>query len=704
MSRKTSSKGSRKPFTEERKQKAREKARENAKVYWTQERREEVGRKLAEARNRPNTLAQHIRRWATKTETVEQPAPLPTPALKSTAGKLSRNCYRIVPKSIPENVAFRLFACTEAAHDVEVQALLMEWCRADIHFWFNTFVWSLDTRKVAGKSANTTTPFVTFDAQDESITTILEAIVPSRGGRQWKVLIEKTRDMGATWICAMVFLYLWLFHPDRLTFLMLSFREEEVDGGDSTIFDKIDFAMKHMPSWMLPNCTRTYMTLVNDDTGSSINGQATTAKAGVSKRYTAMFFDEFPLVADDRTIYMKTADCSNCRIFNGTPNGRHTQFYEMTKWGENEGFKKVRLHWTSHAEKRRGLWKWDKLKRKAIVLDKIFQFPPGYKFDNPIVREKGGVGSIWYDRECRERGYNRLAIAQELDIDYHTSGDQFFDHEEIVRLIDAYTSPPLHTGVMTKEGFLDRPDGHLKLWFRVPKGGRPAMGRYAIGCDVSQGSDGKYATASCASITNMDTGEKVAELTDARLRPEQFAKVASELAEWFHGARVVWEHHGPGVTFARVLMNDYRYVNVYFRKKNETSAFAKQSSEPGWTAAPAAQLELMESYRAALSSGKFCNRSAPALEELQHFVYDGNTVKHSNQKVKDAPGVATVNHGDMGWADALSWLLVREGGGAVMQRDLPAGQEGQRKAPVGSPAWWREQDEREADNDGWGSD
>src|SRR5688500_4133139 len=179
----------------------------------------------------PGILAQHIRRWATRTETVEQPAPLPTPALKSTAGKLSRNCYRIVPKSIPENVAFRLFALTEAAHNVEVQALLLEWCKADIHFWFNAFVWSLDTRKVAGKSANTTTPVVTFDAQDEPITTILEAIVPSRGGRQWKVLIEKTRDMGATWICAMVFLYLWLFHPDRLTFLMLSFREEEVDGG-----------------------------------------------------------------------------------------------------------------------------------------------------------------------------------------------------------------------------------------------------------------------------------------------------------------------------------------------------------------------------------------------------------------------------------------------------------------------------------------
>lgn len=710
MSQETSSEGSkskrkinRTPFTEEQ----RANFSKTMKKVWTKERRKEKSLQMKAKANTSKILTAHIRAWNQREREIPAPAPLRTPASRGTAWKLSRNCYKIVPKSIPENVAFRLFALTEAAHSAEVQALLLEWCRADIHFWFNTFVWSLDTRKVGGKSSNTTTPFVTFGKQDEVIGTILEAIMPSRGGRQWKVLIEKTRDMGATWICAMLFLYLWLFHPDRLTFLMLSYREEEVDGGDGSIFDKIDFALKHLPSWMLPNFTRTYMSLVNTDTGSSITGQSTTGKAGVSRRYTAMFFDEFPLVEQDHTIYAKTADCANCRIFNGTPNGTHTQFYEMTKWGEREGFKKVRLHWTDHAEKCKGLWRWDKAKRQAIILDKIFQFPPDYKFDNPIVREKGGVGSVWYDQECRERGYNRVAIAQELDIDYHASGDQFFDHDEITRLIDTYASPPLHQGTITRlDGrpeFISRADGHLKLWFRVAKGGMPAPGRYGIGCDVSQGTDGKYATASCASVVNLDTGEKVAELIDARLRPEQFAQAVSEIGEWFHNAQVVWEHHGPGVTFCRALMNDYRYVNVYFRKQKDTSFYSKNTTEPGWSAAPASQMELMTSYRAALSSGKYCNRSAVALAELAQFVYDGATVAHANQKVKDSPGVARVNHGDLGWADAMSWLLVREAGGAVMQRDLPA-QQMQRKAPIGSPAWWRQQDEKDQDNDGWGSD
>jgi hypothetical protein len=611
-----------------------------------------------------------------------------------------------VPKEISRNVRFRLELLKEAAYDRDAQHVLRQWCSEDPLFWLNAFVWSLDTRKVGGRSANTSTPFVSYKCQDDAFLTIYKAIFPDAHDRQWKVLIEKTRDMGATWLCAMAFLHAWLFHPDRLTFLCVSYKEEKVDGGDDSIFGKIEFALRHLPAWMLPKGFifedhRTKLSLVNPETGTEIKGASTTSKTGVAGRYTSMFFDEFPLFGpNDRTIYMKTADCSNARIFNGTPNGTHTQFYEMTKWGEAEGFKKVRLHWTQHHEKSRGLWRWDTKTRRAVAIDKK-NIPEGYLFDNPIVREKGSMGSVWYDRECRERGYNKQAIAQELDIDYFSAGEAFFSHEELMRLIDSYCTVPLHTGVFKDGEFFDDRGGNLRLWIRMPRGGRPARGKYGIGCDVAGGTEGKYSTASCASITDLDTGEKVGEFSSGKLYPEQFANVVANLAEWFHNAIVVWESNGPGATFRKELMEIRRYHNVYLRKRGGNNIVTKLTMEAGWAPAPQEQQELMESYRAALSSGKFLNRSAPALEELHHFVYDGRGVSHVRQLVTDSHAVARANHGDLGWADALSWLLVREGNGAVMQQDQLQKQ-AQQKAPVGSPAWWRDQDEKERDDsDGW---
>jgi hypothetical protein len=201
---------------------------------------------------------------------------------------------------------------------------------------------------------------------------------------------------------------------------------------------------------------------------------------------------------------------------------------------------------------------------------------------------------------------------------------------------------------------------------------------------------------------NLDSGEKLAEYAKARLYPQDFAREVYQLARWFHDAIVSFEINGPGASFRKALQETHKYGNFYMRKKSERSLSPKMTLEPGWNASPENKVELMTSYRGALSTGKYCNRSSRALEELRHFVYDGNTVGHALQILKDSPSGAGANHGDLGWSDAFAWLLIREYNGAVMKEGSEVA--GTAKAPIGSPAWWREQDESQDDNEGWGRD
>lgn len=620
---------------------------------------------------------------------------------RAMAQRLSTSCYRLAPKSILENVQWRMWCLKEAALSMDVQALLREWCRRNPLFWLNTFVWSLDTRE---GGAGTTTPFVSFDCQDEAFLAIIDAIIPPAGHKQHDLIIEKSRDMGATWLCAMAFLYLWMFHPEKLSFFCMSYKEELVDGGDKSIFGKIDFALDHMPSWLKPNYKRTQLMFENLDTGSELEGASTTARSGVGGRYTAMFFDEYPLVENDRAVFAKTADCSRCRIFNGTHTGTHTQFFEITRMKEEDGVRRLRLHWSQHAIKRRGLYRYNPETCQVDFLDK--KHPPPLNY--PFIKD-GKIRSPWYDAECRRRGNNKQAIAQELDIDPHAAGWQFFESAEIMRLIDEYARPPEAIGIVKAADQGDVPEfafqdaGHLKLWIKLLPGQRPTKGNYGIGCDIASGVGGRYSTKSCASVVNLDTGQKVAELADGRLRPDQFARTVANLAIFFHGAIVVWENVGPGASFRRTLVEDLGYTRVWVRKKNEKSFMPELTAEPGWYPGRENKLELLESYREAISCGWFCNPSATALEEATNFVYDGNTVAHNLELVDDDPSGAKANHGDMVIADALAWLLCkdagidykRRGGGQLVEVLNP---------PVGSMAWRDMMEEKEAADDGWGFD
>ena len=164
----------------------------------------------------------------------------------------------------------------KASSDPMLQAVLKEKCRQDIYFWFDTLCWTFDPRR-----DNTTVAFNLYDYQRKLVKHLYHAIEA-----QHDFGIEKSRDMGVSWVVALLFQYCWTFHKGW-NFHIGSRKEDEVDerGNISTIFEKIRFNLNHQPYWLTPSGwdkkeNTSHMELVNPDNGNVISGEAACSNFG----------------------------------------------------------------------------------------------------------------------------------------------------------------------------------------------------------------------------------------------------------------------------------------------------------------------------------------------------------------------------------------------------------------------------------------
>lgn len=603
-----------------------------------------------------------------------------------------------VPRGLAENLAFRKAVLEEAEKNPNLRRGLVEMCRRDILFYVNAFVWQFNPNEDAEDEVG---PFITWECQDEAFLVILECLHERRD-----LVIEKSREMGASWMCLIAMEWVWHFHKWK-KFLCISRKLEAVEAADpDSLFWKLDFVHSHQPHWLLPcgspsGIMRQHKTpyFGNLETHSRITGAASTGDAGVGGRATGMFIDEFPRIKEDYDVLHSTSDTTRCRIFNGTHRGTDTAFNELC---DRVDIRKLRLHWSQHPEKRKGLYKADLETGRPVVVDTSYQFPPDYPFvldGSPTGGPYPGLRSPWYDYQCQRKGSPR-AIAMDLDIDPRGSTAQVFSPLLIRELIDRLAMPPFWEGdvVLDHRGKfreLTRCDGGpLQLWCPLGPGNVPPPGKYGAGADISTG---QSATPSVISFVDAKSGEKVAMYTACDKSPTDLAVIAVALCWLFgegEGALFAWELQGPGVPFGvKVLEMGYR--NVYYRTP-EHHLDPRASDSPGWNSTPDGKRALLEQYAAALKSRLFVNRSELALRECLDFRYtQTGRIEHSREQNKDDPAGARENHGDRVIADALAWKMVKSMGVARGVRKMES-------VPDGSFAWRRKiRERREKEEEAW---
>lgn len=566
--------------------------------------------------------------------------------------------YHLIPKDLNKNLEWRREMALAGGARGAMRRALYVMCTRDPLFFINTFCWLFEPR---GENAGPC-PFNTYEFQDRVILEICQSLGKTDIG------IEKSRDMGMSWVMLTVFFWRWMFRKTQ-SFLIVSRNEDLVDktGDTDTLFWKLDQLYEYLPGWLKPQRNRTRLNFQNIDNGSVINGASTTGNIGRGGRRTALLLDEYGAFPTDYgyAALSATQAVTDCRVFLSTPQGGAGAYYDVMHDPDLDLYK-IRLHWSEHPHKKVGLYTSNN--GKLEILDKQYKFPAGYKF---ICDDK--LRSPWYDRECRRCPVPQH-IAQELDIDYLGSSYLFFDRDMIRMVIKRDARPPYRIGELQWEsdevnprGFADEKHGRFRLWCHPDARGLiPGDRKYVLGCDPSFGSvdeKGRGASNSVMVLADRETGEKIGEFAGTGIKPHQLAEYAVAICKWATdadgvGALLIWEGNGPGLPFANEVKR-LGYRHVYYRG-DETAFSVQRRTNPGWWSTHDSKRILLSEYQRAIATGEFVNRSEVALEECEYYVVlpDGR-IEHLKATTTIDPTGARANHGDRVIADAVTWYAIK---------------------------------------------
>ena len=560
-----------------------------------------------------------------------------------------------VPKFEVENITWRHDILKKAETDSILRKDLFSACRESLLFWVNTFVWTYHQHEVnpdTGEryvSKRPHVPFITWEwIQDDLFNEFEKCLADGED-----ILIDKSRDMGASWMCISFLHHLWLFEPDS-QLLELSRTQDYVDktGNMKALFQKHDYINNWLPSWMLPpdvlpnQQNRTKMHLMNVFNNSCIDGESTTENAASGDRRKAILLDEFSKVEHGAMMRSATRDVAPMRIVNSTPS---TPGSEYSKWKNSGQIKVFVLPFYEHPTKGKGRY---------------------------VVRNESGgydIRSLWFDREEKIRSPQEMA--REVLRDDQQAGAVFFTLSNVEKhkslfgrparerfsihmnksISDDSVSDVIKRRDLLKTTILKSPNGPLRVWTNLILGRPDQTKTYIIGIDIGKG---QGASNSVMSIKCVETGEKIAEWADANVPPYEMTRVAAALALWVGGRKprclpfLRWENNGPGWDFGRIMVKTFKYP-YYHRKFILGTTVDKKTQQYGWHNDRQAKFELLSEYDRQLAHGGYINHSIEALNEMKSYIHFDDGGIGPSSFVEENPNARKI-HGDRVMADALS--------------------------------------------------
>jgi hypothetical protein len=559
------------------------------------------------------------------------------------------------PVGLHDNMRFR-DALERRMHAEEgVRRAVWARCRKDVCYFVNTLGWTLQA-----KPYPLNLPMILYPLQTRYM-----KLLQKYGGRR-HFHSDKSRDMGLTWCSLFWIFWHWLFTP-RAKFHLASWKEWLVDQRwhPGTHFAKLYHMLTALPDSVRPNIRRGHerrkMMLEHPGHHSVITGESTSTRMGHQDRNLAALLDEFALMGqtpqDGYAILGGIRPTTDCMLIQSTPKGLGNAFAE---YRTNASVLQSSFWWPDHPYKGRGL-------SGPGLADK----PASGFWSDGVENLRERLTSPWYEKEKAE-AVNAQEIAQEIDIDYAGSGWQFFEEVRLRRILVEDIMPPFHEGELVLDpdsgsckGFTKADRGPLKLWCHPNRNGFPsAEFDYVIGADIAAGSrdsSGAGWSNSCAAVLNKQNGELVAEYVVHGVDAADFAVIVVALCRFFRNAALIWEGNGPGLHFTRVVTDQLRYGNIYYRK-SEKKVTHVQTMEPGWWSMPTTKYWLMMAYREALMKGYTVERCKEAITELRMYQQTPTGVVHATAVSTPDPTGARENHADRVIARALAYRMMVEGG------------------------------------------
>lgn len=517
---------------------------------------------------------------------------------------------------LTDNIKYRAQLLERAESDPTLQSDLLELCSRDIVFFVNNFLWTKDPRLV--EADHRITPFVCYPFQEHLLRSLERSI-----NLQSDLLVEKSRDMGVTWLIMYVMLHQWLFVPGA-DFRAGSRKEEFVDklGDIDTLFEKLRFSLQRLPKWMLPRGFQlsnkehsTYMKLINPETGSAIIGESANEDFGSGGRRRMVFLDEFSKWEDRiaEAAWTSTADISNCRIVCSTPKGSANKFAQLAA-GTREKINKITVHWTLHPKKVAGAYYLDGTQKIPVDPDKAFDlWKRGKKICSP-----------WYDSESERR--NESDIAQELDINYLKSGSPFFSTEKVraMKVWQKFQRPSPDSGIpygkyitgvlrerLGNVEFVESESGWLRL-YEIPERGI----EYVVAADIAEGLEKRDETSGGA--RSKYTGNLVADF-NGDYDPGETPYMLRLLSKYFFDAMIIPENNNHGYSVCKDL-DDMGARLYYMTRAGKPGEPNQQTRKRGFTTNSQTRPMILDHMKNEVERVGIEVRSPVVLAQMETFV------------------------------------------------------------------------------------
>ncbi len=212
-------------------------------------------------------------------------------------------------------------------------AALMAYYKAHPADWIEHWGWTFDPRNPE-RGLPAMVPFLLFPKQREFIDWVVA---------RWKAredgLVEKSRDMGVSWLCVAAAAWMWIFHGGTVVGFG-SRKEDYVDklGDPASLFWKLRQFVGLLPPRMRPEGYiekkhAPFMRLLNPDSGSAVVGEAGD-NIGRGARTSIYFKDESAFYERPEAVDAALSQTSNCKIDVSTPNGEGNPFWRKRHGGK----------------------------------------------------------------------------------------------------------------------------------------------------------------------------------------------------------------------------------------------------------------------------------------------------------------------------------------------------------------------------------
>lgn len=253
---------------------------------------------------------------------------------------------RKAPSAAQSSIARRLVLAEQLVLHPEARRIEMALCAKNELHWFDNWAWTYDPReRIAHK------PFDLFPRQREMVRWFKARLDEHEDGH-----LEKSRDVGFTWVAGGFALHRWIFKSGFKTTIG-SRKGEYVDriGDPDSIFEKIRMMMRALPTWMLPpgfmySKHDNSMLLLNPFNENTIRGEAG-EEMGRGGRSTWYIVDEAAFIERAERVDASTSANTDCRIWASSVNGMDNMFARKRFGGSMRPEQMFRFHYTDDPRK-----------------------------------------------------------------------------------------------------------------------------------------------------------------------------------------------------------------------------------------------------------------------------------------------------------------------------------------------------------------